>query len=141
MISINCGRPNRLELVIAGPCVEINIGFDPNCTPGQTPRPSISYVQALIDSGASHSSIDETLASQLGLPAVDKLPIDGISGGYMATIYMAQIQFSNHPFTIWGRFAGVNLSRRRFKTLIGRTFLQHFTMHYDGQTGAVTLTR
>jgi hypothetical protein len=42
---------------------------------------------------------------------------------------------------MWGEFAGVQLAAggQRHQALVGRTFLQRFTMAYDGRTGEVTI--
>jgi hypothetical protein len=44
-------------------------------------------------------------------------------------------------FTMWGEFAGVHLAAggQRHQALVGWTFLQRFTMAYDGRTGEVTI--
>jgi len=43
---------------------------------------------------------------------------------------------------IYGSFAGVDLvaGGQPHVALIGRTFLQHFTLFYDGRTGSVSIT-
>ena len=45
-------------------------------------------------------------------------------------------------FTIYGMFAGVHLvaGGQIHRALIGRTFLQHYTMVYEGRTGTVTIS-
>jgi len=45
-------------------------------------------------------------------------------------------------FTIYGEFAGVDLvaGGQAHHALIGRTFLQNFTMTYEGRTGTVILS-
>ena len=133
----------HLNLLQIGPSLFVNIGFDPTYKPGKTPIAGVSNVEALIDAGAKISCIDEPLAIQLGLPAVNKRRLGGIGGIHIATMYMAQVQLSGLPFTIWGNFAGVQLAATgsNYKALIGRAFLQYFTMLYEGQTGTVILSR
>jgi hypothetical protein len=83
MKQINCGKPTALELLQIGPSLFVNIGFDPTCKPGKTPIAGVSNVEALIDTGAKISCIDEPLAIQLGLPARQCLPAgDGIKTEY-----------------------------------------------------------
>ena len=55
---------------------------------------------------------------------------------------LAQIYVPDLDFTVYGRFRGVRLSDggQPHSALIGRTFLRHFTMFYDGRTGAVTIS-
>ena len=131
-------------LTAHGPTLIVNIGFDPTfdaAKPG-VPIPGISGVHALVDTGASQSFIDSMLASQLGLPVVDKVTISGISGGQETNMYLAQVHIPSLPWTIYGLFAGVHLAAGGMihKALIGRTFLQSFTMTYNGKTGNVDLS-
>ena len=139
------GRPGSDFLVAYGPTLLVDIGFDPSFNPqklGTVPVPGIKQVDALVDSGASESCIDNLLASQLGLPIIDRRPISGSGGSHMTNIYLAQVHVPALNFTIYGAFAGVDLlaGGQVHKALIGRTFLRHFTMVYEGQTGTVTLS-
>ena len=137
-------------LVVFGPTLIVHIGFDPayKFVPGQivatppitgTPNP----VHALVDTGATESCIDAGLAMQLNLPIVDRRSVGGIGGAHEVNMHLAQIHVPSLAFTIHGAFAGVNLiaGGQPHRALIGRTFLQHFTMVYEGLTGTVTLTR
>jgi len=121
------GRAGADLLVTLEPTLFVDIGFDPIWKPivGTTPKPGITAVEALVDTGASESCIDSLLASQLGLPAIDRRPIAGIGGQHIATIYIAQIRVPTLDFIQYGRFAGVDLAAggQVHKALIGRTFL------------------
>jgi len=132
-------------LVLYGPTLLVDIGFDPRFDPQQqnTPAvPGIANVGALVDSGASQSCIDSLLASELSLPVIDRKPIAGIGGQHEASIYMAQIHVPSLVFTLYGAFAGVHLQAggQFHKALLGRDFLSNFTMVYEGKTGAVTIS-
>lgn len=54
---------------------------------------------------------------------------------------MAQIQVPALGVNIYGSFAAAHLSAggQQHRAIIGRTFLRHHTMTYDGKTGAVRL--
>ncbi len=106
------------------------------------PTPGIKGIQALVDTGASESCIDNLLAVQLNLPIVDRRPISGVRGSHTTNMYLAQIQVPALKFNINGIFAGVELKDGLMvhSALIGRTFLQNFIMIYEGQTGSVTLS-
>jgi hypothetical protein len=97
----------------------------------------------LVDTGAGESCIDNLLAGQLNLPIVDRRPISGVHGAHIVNMYLAQIHVPSLAFTIYGAFAGVDLAAggQVHKALIGRTFLQNFTMVYEGLTGSVKLSR
>ena len=152
MPQVECGFLNQPGvsgsnlLSLLGPTLLVDIGFDPNFkigVPIMIPVPAIRGVEALVDTGAGESCIDSLLASQLNLPVIDKKPISGIAGQQQADICMAQIHVPSLGFTIYGAFAAVHLAAggQRHKALIGRTFLKSCTMHYDGTTGSVVISR
>jgi predicted aspartyl protease len=132
-------------LVLYGPTLLVDIGFDPNYDP-QNPDnlavPGIRGIQALVDTGAEQSCIDSLLASQLTLPIIDKKPISGIGGQMEANIYMAQVHVPSLAFTLYGIFVGVHLQAggQWHKALLGRDFLRAFTTVYEGKTGTVTIS-
>lgn len=129
-------------LTVWGPTLLVNIGFDSLWVPGNThPIPGITNVNALVDTGAGESCIDDLLATQLNLPIIDQKPMSGIGGAQMANIYLAQIHIPALNFNIYGAFAGVHLQAggQPHMALIGRTFLNGFIMEYDGKTGSVIL--
>jgi predicted aspartyl protease len=152
MAEIKCGfdstetSSGSALLVNYGPTLFVDIGFDKmyksDAVPAMVPVPAITNVEALVDTGASTSCIDVLLATELGLPIVDKQAISGAGGQHMANVYLAQIHVPQLNFTIYGTFAGVNLAAggQMHKALIGRTFLQNFTMVYEGKTGTVTIS-
>jgi len=150
MAQTNCGfldGPGVLArdlLIRLGPTLKVDIGFDPNYdgrSPQKLPTLPMRDVWALIDTGATDCCIDSDLAMQLQLPIIDQRVCAGISGPMTVNMHLAQIHTPNLNFTFYGAFAGVNLSAggSRHVVLIGRSYLQHFTMTYDGGTGSVTL--
>ncbi len=150
MPEIKCGFNDTPQgkgsslLTLYGPTLKVNIGFDPNFRPetGAIPVVGISDVDALVDTGATECCIDNQLAAILKLPIMDKRQISGIAGKHMTNMYLAQISVPSLKFNIYGAFAGVDLlaGGQIHKALIGRTFLQFFTMIYEGKTGTVTLS-
>lgn len=102
----------------------------------------ITGVSALVDTGAGECCIDNLLAGQLKLPVIDRRTIAGSHGSHVTNMYLAQIHIPSLNFTIYGAFAGVDLKagEQQHSALIGRTFLQNFTMVYEGKTGTVTLS-
>ena len=57
-------------------------------------------------------------------------------------MHLAQIYVPALDFTMYGVFAGVHLTAggQPHYALMGRTFLQEFTLVYEGRTGTVTLS-
>lgn len=137
------GAPAHELLTFHGPTLSVTISFDPQFVfTGANPPPSGGLqVHALVDTGATESCIDNVIGAQLNLPIVDRRPIAGIGGQHIANIYMAQIYTPSLNFWIYGTFAGVDLAAggQVHRALIGRTFLKHFTMLYEGRTGTVEI--
>jgi hypothetical protein len=152
MVEAKCGfnnsptAPGSDLLIFHGPTLFVDIGFDPNhdpvANPHGVPIPGITGVSALVDTGATECCIDSLLAVQLKLPLVDRREISGVHGKHPANVYLAQVRVPSLGVTMNGAFSGVDLKAggQTHSALIGRTFLRHFKMIYEGQTGTVTIT-
>jgi predicted aspartyl protease len=153
MPDADCGFHNHPDgpaqaqqlLVVLGPTLIVDIGFDPAFDPtkiGSQPVTQLKGVRALVDTGATQSCLDSNVATTLNLPIIDRQKISGVGGVHDANIYLGQIYVPSLNSTIYGPFAGVNLSAggQPHIALIGRTFLQHITLSYDGRNGKVTMT-
>lgn len=132
-------------LVSYGPTLLVDIGFDPTYRPPPHPNIPIAGIKgthALVDTGATESCIDSLLAVQLNLPIVDRRTVSGVSGPQDVNMHLAQVHIPALNFTIYGMFAGVHLAAGGVphQALIGRSFLQRFTMTYNGMTGDVTIS-
>jgi hypothetical protein len=139
------GMSGADSLAVRGPTLFVDIGFDPQfdaANVSRVPQLAETRLHALVDSGASESCIDDDLAKKLALPVVDRRKVSGIGGIHEVNMYLAQIHIPLLKFTLYGSFAGVNLiaGGQRHYALIGRTFLRHFTMTYEGRTGTVTIS-
>lgn len=130
-------------MVSYGPTLIVEIGFDPDF-PSAKSRPDLAsgHVRALVDTGATHSCIDSHLALELGLPIVEREYMAGVHGVAPVDMHVAQIYLPALNHTITGRFAGIRLrdSGQAHSALIGRTFLQHYTMTYEGRRGSGIIT-
>lgn len=131
-------------LIRFGPTLAVRIGFDPSYPTNGAFEPKLPEKTwlALVDTGAGESCIDSALAAELELPIVDRRSVSGVHGKGEVNIHLAQIYVPSLQFTTYGMFAGVHLTSggQIHSALIGRTFLQYFTMIYNGTTGAVTLS-
>lgn len=138
----------RDHLYNIGPTMWVDVGFDEkfdydNPTTGLAlPESAAKQVPALIDTGATTSSIDDSLAQQLKLPLIDKGQASGVGGRIELNVYMAHINVPGMGMQ-YGRFSGVHLAAggQAHRVLIGRSFLRDSVMVYDGITGAVRLCR
>jgi hypothetical protein len=151
MPSAKCGwnsspqQSGQQQLVVHGPTLFVYIGFDPNYRVGLIPAFANQQQQpfhALVDTGATLSCIDDAVAKQLGLTVVNRQQIAGVGGRHTVDVYLAQVHVSSLGFTHYGQFAGVHLAAgsQLHHALLGRSFLQDFTMTYDGRTGDVTIS-
>jgi len=144
MGELHCGFPDEPNsLIHYGPTVSVRIGFDVNYrpVPGASPVLPEKIYLALIDTGATESYIDTSLASLLQLPIVNRCTLAVGSGLLESNMFAAQISISVLNFNIYGSFAGVHLETggNVHHAILGRTFLRHLRMGYDGKTGQVTL--
>ena len=145
MAEADCGFKSRPDvLVLHGPTIRIQIGFDLGYHVGDKRAPDLppDMRYALVDTGASESCIDSSLAIELDLPVVDRRSVSGSHGAQEVNFHLAQIYVPDLDHAIIGRFAGVHLAAggQPHSALMGRTFLRNVTMIYEGRTGAVTLS-
>ena len=145
MPTIDCGFPSQDQLLVRfGPTLAVRIGFDDQFRPGGSGDPKLPETEyhALVDTGASHSCIDSGLAASLKLPIVDRIGLAGALGGGKVNLHLAQIYIPSLETTVYGGFAGVHLHSggQPHSALIGRMFLQSWSMSYNGRTGSVILS-
>ena len=137
------GHPARLSS--DGPSLLVQIGLDLDFRSDSDARPQLPgrLYPALIDTGAFDNAIDLALAISLNLPAAGQFEVAGVHGLRETNLYLAQIYIPALDFTIYGQLGAVRLAEggQPYAALLGRTFLRHFTMTYDGPTGLVTLSR
>ena len=78
----------------------------------------------------------------LALPVAGRERMAGADGVAEVNMHLAQIHVPELNWTVYGWFASVHLTAggQPHRALIGRTFLRHFMLAYDGRTGSVTLS-
>ena len=144
MADLECGFANPSLLQAHGPTISVHVGFDSDFRPGNGP-PSLPYsrIPSLIDTGASVSCIDSLLAEELALPIMGRTSVASAHGLGEVNEYLAQIYIPALSITIHGRFDGVHLRAggQPHDVLLGRSFLQYVTLHYEGATGRVVVSR
>jgi len=157
------GTPSQ-HLVASGPCVIVEVGFDPTLFGAPPPPPSalpgavtpsssttvipagqvqqVRQVLALIDTGASTSCIDEALAKHLNLPLINQVSIGGVGGAHMLNQYLCRLVIPQLNFSKAGAFIGAEMGQGGMmqQALIGRDFLSQMILIYDGLSGRTTLT-
>lgn len=137
------GLSGREFLISSGPTLPVFIGFDAAYEQTKIGLPAIPQdpLNALVDTGATESCIDVTVADRLQLPKINRRKIGGVGGAHEVDFFLAHVHIPHVQLTLHGAFAGVQLvaGGQSHFALLGRTFLQRFTMTYEGKTGTVTL--
>lgn len=122
----------------------MEIGFDLDFDPNVSAKPDLpeNRFPALVDTGADVNCIDVDLAYALKLPIVHRQIVWGVHGQEECNGYIAQIHVSELEFTVYGPLVGVHLRAggQPHFAILGRSFLRHLTMVYEGTTGMVTLS-
>jgi predicted aspartyl protease len=127
-----------------GPILPVQIGIPSSLAQqmqaqGQTPPPP-EEIQALVDTGASITAINVSVAQRLGLPTTGSIQIGGATGVADQPLYAAMFRIPD-PFIEWDpmTIAGANLSGTPFDILVGRNVLCNMTLSYDGKNGRFSL--
>jgi predicted aspartyl protease len=138
--------PSGLVLQQHGPVVQVVVGIaqifaDPLLQQGIT-LPAPLSGNGLLDTGASTTCIDDEIARQMGLPAIDVVTMASAShSSIQQNVYSIQMQIVGSPIMVQvPRAIGASLRTQGIIALIGRDYLQHCTLHYNGLTGAITLS-
>jgi hypothetical protein len=79
---------------------------------------------------------------QLNLPVIDRQRVSRVGGVHDVNMHLGHVLIPALGRYISGAFAGVNLvaGGQPHVALIGRNFLQHFVLFYDGRTGLVSIS-
>jgi predicted aspartyl protease len=143
-------------LLRKGPTILVEVGFETSlfADPAQTQAVASSMaagavvastarlVEALVDTGAGDSCIDEDLANELQLPLIDRMTCSGVGGEHELNVYLGHIRIPSLGQIRYGRFIGAKLKvgGQPHQALIGRMQISDMILIYDGRTGAVSLS-
>jgi len=136
--------PPNVALQQRGPIVQVNVSLEQSfaqalLAQGKT-LPKAESGFALIDTGASHTCIDDDVAKRLNLPAIDVAMMT--SASHEATqqnVYPVQIEMIGMPISIGSaRTMGANLKAQGLILLIGRDVLASVIFIYSGPAGQIT---
>ena len=124
-----------------GPILDVRIGFDPNYRLGASLILPTQQLYALVDTGASISSIDSNIASAQNLTVVNSVRQSGIGGEVECDVCLAQIEIPSLQVVLNGRFATLPLVEEGhpYSAILGRDILRHFIMKYDGPESILTI--
>lgn len=129
------------ELAQRSPTIDVWLGIDGKNIPGLSDDMERVQLPALIDTGSTGNAIDGLLAASLKLPIVGTSSVSGVRGEHPHVVHLAQIYIPSLDTAIYGRFIAVKLldGRQPHAVLLGRSFLENYSMIYVGQTGEVIL--
>ena len=144
--------PNPGALVIVGPLVNVvlavpeSVGRAMLALGREPPRVD---VKLLIDTGAQITSVHDEVAAQLGLPPIRMAPMVGVSGKpedypvYRMVVLIAVADATGKGIIgLETDVVGVPASagHAEMKGLLGRDFLRHLRLVYDGPTATFELS-
>lgn len=147
-----------LGLIANGPLVTVTV-VPHRAAKGHGTFAPVGPLKMMVDTGATHSWLDQTEISKLGVPPIRFGQSVGIGGKpiqrpvYRLALAMQMSEKAWKPgdppppssghfrfdADIWGQTFHAGHSGD-WSGLLGRDFLRFFEFHYDGQTGTYTLT-
>ena len=125
-----------------GPTTEARVFLDLGYVLNQKTPPDMSncrVVEALVDTGAALSCIDEQLANDLDLPRMGSVEVSGVGGRETRELRLVQVYLPAFEKISYAKLAAVRLAEggQRHQVLLGREFLEDYRMVYDGRSGVV----
>lgn len=124
-----------------GPILPVQIGL-PQAAKEAGAEGTMEEIQALVDTGASITAVNMSVAARLGLIATGSVQIGGVTGSSQRPVYGARIVMPEPGFTFDPvQIVGADLNAPDFELLIGRNLLCSMMMTYDGPRGQFALTK
>ena len=110
-------------------------------TLGQTAPPPF-LCKALVDTGASGLAIDKSIAVALGLKKQGIANNFTANGAKLSPVYFVSLNFPETNLRSYDmlRATEVDLANQSFHCLIGRETMANWHMHYNGQTGQISIS-
>lgn len=106
------------------------------------PVPPPQVVKAMIDTGASISTVSDNVAAAAGLQQVGSVPIGGVGGTSTRPIFSASFGLSDYGISVDPiEIAGISLPVGGFEVLVGRDVLKALEFNYAGVRGSFGITQ
>ena len=138
MATADFGFPGQRDrLVRTGPIALVHVGVGRDFVASSRARQHL----ALVDTGALDNCIDLDFARGIGLNPSEYVTGAGVGGLYETEMYAAHVYIPDLDHLVVGNFMGARLLAGGLPhaILLGRAFLRHFTMTYDGRSGSAIL--
>jgi hypothetical protein len=106
------------------------------------PVPPVQTIKAMIDTGASISTVSDAIASAAGLQQISSVPIGGVGGVSTRPIYAAAFGVPDYKVEVDPtEIAGVSLPVGGFDALLGRDILKALELTYTGPHGSFLVSQ
>ena len=133
--------PGTADITKYGPLIPVTIS---NFDDGRRRTKEV----ALIDTGATHTCIDESICRKLNLVTpCDEVELGGIGGREMRPCYSINIDFMHPDLPLFPVISAVSARLEHtskgevpIAALIGRDLLKYFRLTYDGAKGYIELS-
>jgi len=106
------------------------------------PVPNPITIPALVDTGASHLALDNKVIQPLNLSKRGTTTCDTAAGRRIANVYAVSLAFPGTSLQSYPllRATEVSLTNQPFKCLIGRETMKNWHLHYNGQSGSISIS-
>lgn len=141
-------NPSLGATFLAGNGIILNAAISPDMltvstmqTQGmQTSQPFLC--RALVDTGASGLAIDKSIATALGLKKKGVTNNLTANGAKVSPVYFVSLSFPGSNLKSYDmlRATEVDLANQSFHCLIGRETMSNWHLHYNGQSGQISIS-
>ena len=137
--------PPSAALQARGPCVQVQVELHRPMAKVLAEKgeevPPTKTGWAMIDTGASHTCVDDAMAQALKLPVVGSRKISSASNAESdRNVYPVSLEIAGLGTLDVSDAIGVELERQGIVALIGRSALSAFVLIYNGPGGQLALT-
>lgn len=103
--------------------------------------PPLQTVSALLDTGASGLALDTSVVQSLNLVRRGSVVNDTAAGRRNANLFLVSLAFPGSSLKSYPllRATEVDLGTQPFKCLIGRETMANWHVHYNGQSGFISI--
>ena len=127
------------QLFLDGPILQVEITL-PQAAARLRNFPPKHQITALIDTGATITAIDRSVAQALKLRPINTIRLLGADGPYDAAVYVINFVFIGSDIKmIDHQVTEADLSEQNCRMLIGRDVLSRCSLTYDGVKGIVDI--
>jgi len=144
------GAPSPTDLVeqlrrdgaIVNVVIQVPAAYAKQLQDAGNPVPPAQTIKAMIDTGASISTVSDTVATAAGLQQVGSVPIGGVGGVSTRPIYSASFAVPDYNVGVDPiEIAGVSLPVGGFDALLGRDILKALQLTYTGPQGSFLVSQ